>query len=322
MRGAHRKSVTTMDRIIVPLDGSPLAEQALEMARYLAHALQSSLLLAHVVESPPVPGIAEPDREEAERYLAVVAQHIADVDTVPVATRVLFGPVAETLLSLAREQPRTMIVMSSHGRGGVSRLLFGSVSDQVIRRASVPVLIVRAPLISGDRMRHVLVPLDGSPLAEAALSLGMAIARATGATLGLVRVAEVYSLAPYAGLSGTVIPVNDDLLAEWTEQVRDEARAYLDAIVEEHRTPDTHIVWEVRVGRPAEEIIRAAQTTGADLIVMSTHGRGGLQRWAFGSVTDEVLRSRTVPVLVVPPGVRGEGASEWARAGTAPVEAA
>lgn len=308
-----------MDRIIVPLDGSPLAEQALETARYLAQTLQGSLVLAHVVESPPVPGVAEADREDAERYLAAVAQAIAADGAVPVATRVLLGPVAETLLALAREEPRTMIVMSSHGRSGVGRLLFGSVSDRVIRAATVPVLIVRAPLISGDRMRHVLVPLDGSPLSEAALPLGLAIARATGATLGLVRVAEVYSMAPFAGLGGSITPVDGDLFWELTEQVRDEARAYLDAVVEEHRAPDVRIVWEVRVGRPAEEIIRAAQTTGADLIVMSTHGRGGLQRWAFGSVTDEVLRSRAAPVLVVPPGVRGEGVSEWARAGTAPV---
>lgn len=308
-----------MYRIIVPLDGSPLAEQALDMARYLADTLQGSLVLAHVVESPPVPGGAEPVRDESERYLAAVARDVAAGTAVPVVTRILFGPVAETLLALAREEPRTMIVMSSHGRGGVGRLLFGSVSDQVIRRASAPVLIVRAPLISGDRVRHVLVPLDGSPVAEAALPLGLAIARATGATLGLVRVAEVYSMAPFARLGGSIAPVDDELLEELIEHVRDEARAYLDAVVEEHRAPDIHIVWEVRVGRPAEEIIRAAQTTGADLIVMSTHGRGGLQRWAFGSVTDEVLRSRAAPVLVVPPGVRGEGVSERAGAGTAPV---
>lgn len=270
------------------------------MARHLAYGLGGHLVLAHVLEALPVPGVSKPDRERAERYLATVAARIAGNGAAPVNSRVLMGEPADALLALSREEPNTLFVMSSHGRGGVGRLIFGSVSDQVIRGATVPVLIVRAPLIGGDRLRHVLVPLDGSPLAEAALPLAVEIARATGATLGLVRVADVNPTSPLAGLAGPLVAPDDELFWEMTEQLRDEARAYLDSVVQGLRGSGVRVGWEVRLGRPADELIRAAQTTGADLIVMSTHGRGGVERWAFGSVTDEVLRSRATSVLVVP----------------------
>src|SRR5690606_24051347 len=96
-------------------------------------------------------------------------------------------------------------------------------------------------------------------------------------------------------------PEDMDLVAELTEQERDQARSYLDGLTRQVRQQGVRAVWEVRVGRAGDEIVRAAETTGASLVVMSTHGRSGVKRWAFGSVTDQVLRSGVAPVLVLPP---------------------
>lgn len=288
--------------VIVPLDGSMLAEQAVALGEELAHTLGASLALVHVLESlPAVSGGM--DRAAAGTYLAGMARLLGE--RVPIETRILSGDPAQALLALSHEPSESMIVMSTRGRSGVGRFIFGSVTDRVIRAASVPVTVLRQPERDGDvTLRHLLVPLDGSELAEAALPLAVELARQRGATIGLVRVAEIYPVGPYGGHSTETLPPDDGLLAELTEQARDDARSYLDGIVGELRDRGARAVWEVRVGRPVDEIIRAAETTAADLVIMSTHGRGGIQRWAFGSVTDEVLRSGVAPVMVIPPGMR------------------
>lgn len=285
-----------MQTILVPLDGSVMAEQALGTALVLAEALGVEVELVQVLDrTPDIDG----DGVAAERYLVAVARQLGR--RVPTRIRLIWGNPVDELLRTSGDGPGRMIVMSTRGRGGMERLILGSVTDRVVRNSTVPVVVVRhVPNGVAPRLKHLLVPLDGSQLAEGALALAIELARGCGATLGLVRVAEVYPASSY-GLSGDGIPTDDELLMELSEQLRDDARLYLDEVVRQARERGVRVVWEARVGRPADEIVRAAETTAADLVMMSTHGRGGFRRWAFGSVTDEVVRASPVPVLVLPP---------------------
>lgn len=294
-----------MYNIIVPLDGSTLAEQALEMALVLARVLLGEIRLVRVLEPLGRSGPGDAGRAAAEAYLARVAARLPE--DVRVNRHVLTGTPVDALHTFAATAPGAMIVMSTHGRGAMGRLVFGSVTEKVLRGTSVPVVVVRDALPGPDsRLRFVLVPLDGSAVSEAALPMGMELARRSGATLCLVRVVDPYPPSQYSPLGSGTLLVDDDLISELGQQVRDDARAYLDGIGKRLRDEGVRVVWEVRLGRPADEIVRAAETTGADLVVMSTHGRSGIRRWAFGSVTEEVMRSGVTSVLVIPPAVRGE----------------
>ena len=288
-----------MANIVVPLDGSTLSEEALSLARQLAWTLGGTLELVHVVEPVPLLDLLVSDRYgEAERYLARVAEGVAGV--VPVRIRVLDGDPVTELLRCAHQAPDTVIVMSTHGRSGLPRLLLGSVADKVLRGASVPVVVVRRAVPVEERPRRLLVPLDGSALAETTLPLAARLGR-DGAAIALVRVVEPQ--LPWAASrfdTESLLP-DPDVLDRLMEHARQEARANLAEVARDLRARGLSVTWEVRIGRPSDEIVRAAETIGADLILMATHGSGGPRRWAFGSVTDEVLRRSGTTVLVIPP---------------------
>jgi nucleotide-binding universal stress UspA family protein len=191
--------------------------------------------------------------------------------------------------------------MSTHGRGGLGRLVFGSVADKVMRAATVPVVLVRDDgKRSPNGLRNLLVPLDGSELAEAMLPLAVEMARDSGAALHLIRVVEPFWTGQYVAYAPEAVYLSSEQIAELEAEAQAEARTYLDDTATGLRSQDIRVVWEVRVGKPADEIVRAAQTTDADLILMSSHGRGGLRRWAFGSVANEVLHRGIVPVMIMP----------------------
>lgn len=288
-----------MVTIVVPLDGSPVAEQAIGPAHTLAKVLQARLLLVHVFESPPVGASGSADRRLATTYLDGVAADVAG--SVPVATRLLFGDPATALLQLAGELPHAILALCTHGRSGVSRAIFGSVTDHLVRHATVPILVVRRAGTAATSFERVLVPLDGSDLAEAAVPLATDLVQRTGAVLALARVAEVYPV-PTAGAAATLPhPGDEELLAELSEQSERKARYYLESVAQDLCQLGYEATWEVRVGRPATELQRVVESIQADLVVMSTHGRGGVRRWALGSVTTELVLSGVAPVLVIPP---------------------
>jgi nucleotide-binding universal stress UspA family protein len=290
-----------MERIIIPLDGSTLSEQALELGRALARASGATLTLAHVVEEPlahvRVNALVQPEEHEARVYLMRVWETLADDLEVEVVVE--RGHPADVLLGIAGDAPGTIIVMSTHGRSGVGRIMFGSVADKVMRGAEVPVIVVRTrPERAG--LRKLLVPLDGSGLAEAVLPLALDIARDTDAGLHLVRVVEPFWTNPRLAHGGAAAYFTVDQVAEYDQATSSEARAYLGKISEQLTADGVRPSWEVRYGKPAETIAAAAAQLEADLILMSSHGLGGIRRWAFGSVTNEVVQRATTPVLVLP----------------------
>jgi nucleotide-binding universal stress UspA family protein len=292
-----------MKTIIVPLDGSEVSEQAIELAMPLARAWNVPLSLVHVLEEPVLldllPGLALPDREAAEAYLRDVATCLAgEIDT---STIVLRGNPAAAIHDLIEDEPESIVAMTTHGRSGVRRLL-GSVARTVVHESPVPIALLRTPVTARARQfRSILVPLDASSYSETALPVAVDLARRTGATLGLVHVCEPFWVAPGMASIPELAQVNAARMSDIERESLNEARIYLDRRAGELREEGIRVVWEVRFGRPADEIMRAAETTGADLIAMATHDRRGFQRLRLGSVTTAVIQHGPTPVLTIPP---------------------
>jgi nucleotide-binding universal stress UspA family protein len=202
--------------------------------------------------------------------------------------------------------------MCTHGRNTLGRLAFGSVADRVMREGNVPVVLVGAAgAARSGAIGTVIVPLDGSKLAETVLPLATEVAASSGATLSLVRVvdpqAEPAPLLERGDPDGWYRSA--DHIRELEHQAVEDARAYLERVAERLRRSHANTAWEVRTGHPASELTRAAETSAAPLLMLATRGRSGLSRWVLGSVTTDVVRRSRAPVLVLPPALTTPGQS-------------
>jgi nucleotide-binding universal stress UspA family protein len=295
--------------LLVPLDGSPLGEAALPWAACLARARGLSVVLARVIRWPFLVAdgmtgaflstdlyaqIVDDERQAATAYLDPLRRRLAD-EGLEVSTSIREGEPAEELLDLADELGAYAIVMATRGRGGLARLANENLADRVLQHATAPVLLVRArddEPAEPPTLGRLLVPLDGSPLAERALDVAREVA-APDATLVLTRAVPVdQDLA--AGR--TTLTVVDE---EETQRVAAEAEEYLRGVRDELARDSRSVETDVRVGETGEEILAAAHERATDLIVMATHGRTGPARWLLGSVADQVVRHSQCPVLLV-----------------------
>ncbi len=294
---------------LVPLDGSATAEAVLPLAQTIAEALSLKLVLLDLV-----PG-AWPDGDErngasfrpARNYLTGAAQSLTALGLeVETLVRAAGDDVAAGIVTASDDLDAELVMMASHGRTGVRRMVMGSVADAVVRTASRPVLVVRAGSAPQEArgLGRVLLPLDGSSRSEAALALAVRVAQATGATLELAQVVP-WSWALVASAPEAYLPEGLD------EQLEQGARDYLQQAAA--KLP-AGLRAEVKVlrGDPATTLIDHAAATHAGLVVMSTHGRGGVTRWALGSVADKLLRAGGLPLLLVRGGGDGEGGNEGA----------
>jgi nucleotide-binding universal stress UspA family protein len=297
-----------MTKVMVPLDGSALAERAVPYAAALVRAAGGRLLLVRAVLSYFV------EQDGIEETVLIHPQARTDIEAAAVRARAFGLPVeahlvggigaATTLVAAAERLGADIIVMSSHGRSGLGRFLYGSVADDVLRHARVPVLLLPAANRTGwptaGKLR-VLVPLDGSALAERAIEPVLALARSMPTEVVLVHVvappgAEGAQLGFPPTYALPYVPDPDDPLAD--------AHAHL-AVVADRIAGDAAVVAvRVEVGYPAATIAEVARVEGAHLIVMSTHGRGGLTRAVMGSVATGVLQHATAPLLLVPAAAR------------------
>jgi nucleotide-binding universal stress UspA family protein len=301
--------------VLVPLDGSALAETVLSHAVILAHATGSDLTLLRVTPPPPIaPPLAgallpppllyetgSRELEAARAYLAAVADDLAQ-EKLGVRGDVVEGdPATEIVDYTARHPEVRYLAMATHGQSGLRRWVFGSVAAKVLHAASVPLLLVRPRGgAAGLRVpparayRTILVPLDGSPLAESALDVARPLAAATGADLNLLSVVpqpEDEGLLTWAddpAFSAAVQQTETSRLTRYLEQVREQMRGSGPAV----RSHLTH-------GHPAEAILEIGDQLEADLIVMATHGRGGWRRFWLGSVALKVVEGAYRPVLLV-----------------------
>ncbi len=296
----------TVRTVLVPLDESPLAEAALPYAEALARPFRARLRLLGVVEQPESSVLgARPElrahletiaRQALTTYLETTAQDLRGRG-LEAAVHVRTGDPAPTIVAAAEEEPETIVVMATHGRGGIERWLIGSVADAVMRTATRPVLLVRPPEEGTERaavaLRRLMVPLDGSDLAQTALPLAGELARALGATLVLVRVEPwLASMVPAYGYLPDLDRLDAEVEAAAVASLQ-EARGRLPA--------DLDVETVVLRGSPAAALVDYARGEGRiDLVVMSTHGAGGLRRLLVGSVADRVVRAG-VPTLLTRP---------------------
>jgi len=300
-------------RILVPLDGSELAERALPVAERLARATDATIHLIRVSELPPpalvwagatggmiggayLPGtdssgedLFAAENRAASAYLDAVRERVnVNVSGVSVRATHVTGDIASALLDYERDAAIGLVVMCSHGRSGLARFALGSIATRLLQHGGSPVLLVHAFGAPVDLTRAV-VPLDGSTLAEAALPVIDHLARMIVGEVTLLRVINAAAERP-------------------------EAEGYLDTVA--RRLPQQGALREgesgwrrqVAQGDPAQVILDEASAD--KLVVMATHGRSGLTRWGLGSVADRVARGGAAAVLLV----RAGGGAGTARA--------
>jgi nucleotide-binding universal stress UspA family protein len=294
-------------RLLVPLDGSKTAENVLPYARWLAKGLNLPVELLAVIDivafgssldherTVHLERILTEQRQAAQRYLETVGRSF---EPTQVTFSVQSSTAAEMIVEQAAKDRGTLIAMSTHGRSGVRRWLLGSVTEKVFRSTVNPLLVVHAhqdvDINSDATLKTVVVPLDGSQVAETALLNVVELAKRWDFQVLLVRAFELPAGA-YYGSEG-YLPNYSELL----RNLREEARVYLVSKEDELKAQGVKNVAPVLLeGSGEEEIIKFAHKEPASLIVMCTHGRSGVKRWILGSVTEKVVRHSGVPVLIV-----------------------
>jgi nucleotide-binding universal stress UspA family protein len=288
--------------ILVPLDGSPASEQSLPYAAAIARRSGAALQVVHV-HTPLLLGegalyLGTPDVqlwEDEKKYLQGVVGRLKEAGLKQVAAHVLEGTIADSLQVQALSAGSDLVVMTTHGRGPLSRFWLGSVADQLVRRLPMPLLLVRTgeEVPEGEPIfRNLLVALDGTPAAEQILEPAASFAKLMGASCTLLRV-----LPPSPPAKG----VNGPFIMETTpaEQQRAEAYTYMKRIAASLREQGISVQTRIMTDAHAATAILDEAATGAyDLLALETHGRHGLPRLFLGSVADKVVRGTSVPVLV------------------------
>ncbi|MEZ4572897.1 MAG: universal stress protein [Thermomicrobiales bacterium] len=275
--------------IVVPLDESENGERALPIAVTLARQLDAQLLLVSIYEvHPEYAQWARDYTRETEAYLARIASRLRPLT---VSTLVLTGidPAVEIDDAVSRMDD-VILVMSTLGRSGLKRLVLGSKTTRVIQLASYPVVVV--PVECEDYtspVSRILIPLDGSTFAEYALHVTRELFAETNPALDLLRVVDE-------------VWVETHVDVELQQELMDEAKHYLSQIGEGLRADGVDTGWGFQKSLDiANTIVTIARHADANMIAIATHGRSGFSRFFLGSVADAVLRTSTVPVLVIRP---------------------
>ena len=306
-------------KVIVPLDGSELSEQALPFCELVARSMSVpiDLVEAYDILPPAVHDrhtsqvISEMLSDALQRsgtYLASIQESLeATGNAASVST--LYGAPADAIVALASADPDALVVMSTHGRGGIARWALGSVADKVLHTVSNPMLIVRAsaahPASVDTSLKTVLVPLDGSGRAELSLPHAAGMAAALTAPISLLRVtptADYYrhhlsAATLRMGAAADSAPMSAN---EMVDADAGEVSAYLSGVKGRLAVNHVHEVatYHQQSQNVAQVIIDKAMEQPS-LVVMTTHGRSGIGRLVLGSVTDRVVRHSSLPVLVI-----------------------
>jgi len=293
-------------RILIPLDGSKVAEQVLPYARYLAKALVLPVEIFQALDAQALESLASPaqgryvdtlvneKRTSSSDYLQTIGTSFQK--QIPVSCTVELGKPEDLILDKAAADPQTLVVMATHGRSGFQRWVLGSVADKALHGVANDLFLVRATEQGNTEgaatLTRVIVPLDGSPLAEKVLPRILELGKQMPLEVILMR---AYALPPaiapneYAGYG-----------QELFDQLEAAAKDYLSGKVKELAARGlSKISSVVDMGYGAEEITALARKTPDNFIAMCTHGRSGVKRWALGSVTDRVVRHSGDPVLII-----------------------
>ena len=287
---------------LVPLDGSKLSESSFSLLPFIKSLGFTKVQLisvwdgaGHDEEKPDskTAEIVEKGRSYLDAYLTVHSEQVK-IAGFEVETLVRVGSAADETLKAAADTGSDLIVIATHGRDGLDRFRLGSVADKIIRHATCPTVVI-GPNVNVElapyALRRILVPLDGSELAEAALPIASWLASAQGASLDLVRVVSVASVSYDTDMGGYPVDLMDAM--------EDAATTYMTRIAGQ-LSAKHQVETSVYIGSAAEQILEHLSQKPAALVVMASHGRTGFARAALGSVADRVLHG-PAPVLILRP---------------------
>jgi nucleotide-binding universal stress UspA family protein len=310
---SDEEPMTTIHRILCATDLSATSEPAWDEAKLLGRLFNAEILLLHVVAPPPVfpaegyfppqlyeelVGSARRDAQDRfDRLLGSVAG-----SGLKIRICLEEGPPAQRILEVVTQEAADLLVVGTHGRTGLERIVLGSVADRMVRQATCPVLTARSTPGSGPRreIRRISYATDFSPTARAAWPWVVGIAQATDAEVDLVHV--------------TFEPVADhhlsaEAIGRMAQLLHDQGRIEAERFLERSPLPPERVHVRLPHGVPGEQIVRRAQEQAADLVVMGTHGWSGVVRWMLGSVAHHVIQTAPCPVLTIGPvSAQSEGA--------------
>jgi len=286
-------------QILVTLDGSKLAELALPYAEDLVETFNSDMTLLFICDTPHCK-----QRYEHQVYMENIAGMVAEQvrvkhPEVSVKPVVLEGNAAVEIVNYSNQNGVSLIAMATHGRSGIAAWALGSVAHKILHAVDIPVLLVRAgahiqEVSRGQLFEHILVPLDGSEVGESALPYVTNLADKLSSEIILCQVVtqgrHVHTIGgmDYVRFNGHEV-----------DAAREKSAEYLTGVAARMEATKAVVRSEMRIGNPAEEIIKLADELGTCLVAMSTHGHSGIEKWAFGSVTDKVIHAGKTPALVV-----------------------
>ena len=304
-------------RMLILLDGSELAEEVFIHAKELAGRMELDMVLLHVY-SPATRDFVPMHQAYIDRAARVIRRQAQEVqkklgiqpEAKPVKVRgeLAMGYHADEILRYADENAVDLILMATHGRSGIKRWVLGGVADKVLRASKVPVCLVRVgikketPYDQWPSMT-ILVPLDASETTEAVLPYVKALAqqkRAEPVNVVLFKICEPTIMPSYYSpeLSGT--PLNwGEYMEQETARCKKTSTEYLAGIAKQLKAKGVRIRSEILVGKAADMIVDFAKKNPLSIIIMSTHGRSGLKRFVYGSITESVLAEVTNPILMV-----------------------
>lgn len=292
--------------LLVPLDGSLMAESVLPATVQIAVRLKASVTLVHIIEENPPAEIHREshlqDPEQARRYLGMVAGRAfpAGIDVDYHVHTAKVENVAGSICEHVTEIGADLIVMCTHGKSGPREMLFGSIAQKIIASGATPVLLIQPtpgaqPTFSCNRL---LVPLDGNPEHEHGLPAARAMAEAFAAALRLLMVVPTFGkLAGQIATASRLLPGTTTKMLDLSIQTGEE---YLKQIQTELGTTIRDVSYQVLRGDPAKIIVDTALATDTDLIVLGTHGTPKMEAFWLGSVTPKVAARCKVPLLLVP----------------------
>jgi nucleotide-binding universal stress UspA family protein len=298
--------------ILVPLDGSSLAEAALQPAASLAQTLKAPVTLLHIIEKN-APEEVHKDRhltqaQDANAYLEEIARQ-----RFPKGSRVEWHvheaevkDVAASIVQHAEELKPDLIIMCAHGRGGVRDIIFGSIAQQVLAQGITPVLLLQ-PKSTGQpppfQLQRMLIPLDSESMHDDSLPIAEYLARSYKAELHLLCVIPTLgTLSGEQAAAGSLLPGTASAFLDIKEE---NAKGHLQSHLAELIERGFKASAEVSRGDPAQGIVTTAARIHVDLIVLSTHRRAGMDAFWARSVAPNVARHTTIPILLLPLTVRG-----------------
>lgn len=290
-------------KVVIPLDGSPLASLILDHIPYLLPTPETEFILVQVIEAwryafnaegVAAPNIANYLQENAEAYLKQQLD-LLRAQGYEAQAYVARGDAAHEILHIAAMTGADLIAMTTHGRSGLAHWALGSIAERVLHESTLPVLLVReASNIATAGVRHLLVPLDGSPQAEQVFTPAMNLAKDLGAELLLLRAIPT----PDEG-NQRLLFANKEAATTAFQKWLAEAEEYLGQLAQQFQSAGITTAYQASLGDPVQVICDAIAEKKIDMVVLSTHGRTGMSRWYYGSVANKLLRTVQCPLLMV-----------------------